>query len=85
MKFSFSLIVGVNFSRLTCIFQYLKRSRHLFLKLFRRKANFSEADYLSEYRRTGNLTKLGERHIDMVFALFFRYLRDEDDAKNAVM
>ncbi len=57
----------------------------MFLKLFRRKADFPEADYLSEYRRTGNLTELGERHIDMVFALFFRHLRDEDDTKNAVM
>lgn len=60
----------------------------MFLKLFRRKADFSDTDYLSEYRRTGNLTELGElyeRHMDMVFAVCFRYLRDEDDAKDAVM
>jgi len=60
----------------------------LFLKLFRRKTALTDADYLSEYRRTGNLTDLGElyeRHMDMVFAICFRYLRDEDDAKDAVM
>lgn len=60
----------------------------MFLKLFRRKADFSDADYLSEYRRTGNLAELGElyeRHMDMVFAVCFKYLRDEDDAKDAVM
>lgn len=60
----------------------------MFLKLFRRKADFSDADYLSEYRRTGNLAELGElyeRYMDMVFAVCFKYLRDEDDAKDAVM
>lgn len=60
----------------------------MFLKLFRRKADFSDADYLSEYRRTGNLAELGElyeRHMDRVFAVCFKYLRDEDDAKDAVM
>lgn len=60
----------------------------MFLKLFRRKADFSDTDYLSEYRRTGNLAELGElyeRHMDMVFAVCFKYLRDEDDAKDAVM
>lgn len=68
--------------------KYIKSSKDLFLKLFRRKADFSDTDYLSEYRRTGNLTELGElyeRHMDMVFAVCFRYLRDEDDAKDAVM
>ena len=60
----------------------------MFLKLFRRKADFSDADYLSEYRRTGNLAELGElyeRYMDMVFVVCFKYLRDEDDAKDAVM
>ncbi|MDF7821313.1 sigma-70 family RNA polymerase sigma factor [Runella sp. MFBS21] len=60
----------------------------MFLKLFRRKETQTDADFVSEYRRTGDLADLGElyqRHIDMVFAVSFKYLRDEDDAKDAVM
>jgi RNA polymerase sigma factor (sigma-70 family) len=60
----------------------------LFLKIFRRKTALTDAEYLSDYRRTGDLTGLGElyeRHMDMVFAVCFRYLRQEDEAKDAVM
>lgn len=60
----------------------------LFLKIFRRKTALTDVEYLSDYRRTGDLTGLGElyeRHMDMVFAVCFRYFRDEDEAKDAVM
>ncbi|AEI47547.1 RNA polymerase sigma factor [Runella slithyformis] len=60
----------------------------MFLKVFRRKATLTDAEYLSDYRRTGDLTGLGElyeRHMDMVFAVCFQYLREEDEAKDAVM
>ena len=60
----------------------------MFLKLFRRKTTLTDTEYLSEYRRTGDLTGLGEvyeRHMDMVFAVCYKYLRDEEEAKDAVM
>lgn len=60
----------------------------MFLKLFRRKITLTDPEYISEYRRTGDLTSLGElyeRHMDMVFAVCFKYLRDEEEAKDAVM
>ena len=60
----------------------------MFLKLFRRKTPLTDTEYLSEYRRTGDLTGLGElyeRHMDMVFAVCYKYLRDEEEAKDAVM
>ncbi len=60
----------------------------MFLKIFRRKTTLTDTEYLSEYRRTGELTGLGElyeRHMDMVFAVCFKYLHDEDEAKDAVM
>ncbi|MEI7582721.1 sigma-70 family RNA polymerase sigma factor [Runella sp.] len=60
----------------------------MFLKLFRRKTTLTDTEYLSEYRRTGDLTSLGElyeRHMDMVFAVCFKYLRDDEEAKDAVM
>lgn len=60
----------------------------MFLKLFRRKTTLTDTEYLSEYRRTGDLAGLGElyeRHMDMVFAVCFKYLRDDEEAKDAVM
>jgi RNA polymerase sigma factor (sigma-70 family) len=60
----------------------------MFLKLFRRHTALTDAEYLSDYRRTGDLTLLGElyeRNMDMVFAVCYKYLRHEEDAKDAVM
>ncbi|WP_428667868.1 RNA polymerase sigma factor [Runella sp.] len=60
----------------------------MFLKIFRRKTALTDAEYLSEYRRTGDLAGLGElyeRHMDMVFAVCFKYMGEEDEAKDAVM
>lgn len=60
----------------------------MFLKILRSKVTLTDAEYLAAYRRTGDLEGLGalyERHIDMVFAVCFKYLRDEEDAKDGVM
>ena len=66
----------------------------MFLKLFRKPKSavdrpLSEpTDYLSAYRATGDLTILGElyeQHMELVYAVCFNYLRDEDEAKDAVM
>ncbi len=48
----------------------------------------SDAEYVAAYQATGDLEILGElyeRHIDMVYAVCFNYLRDEDESKDAVM
>ncbi|RYF48250.1 MAG: sigma-70 family RNA polymerase sigma factor, partial [Cytophagaceae bacterium] len=66
----------------------------MFLKLFRKpraSADHSRrepADYIAAYRATGDLAILGElyeQHMDLVYAVCFNYLRDEDEAKDAVM
>jgi RNA polymerase sigma-70 factor (ECF subfamily) len=64
------------------------RGGAMFLKLFRRNAAIADAQYLSDYRRTGDVALLGElyeRNMDMVFAVCYKYLRHEEDAKDAVM
>ena len=46
------------------------------------------ADYVAAYRATGDLAILGElyeQHMDLVYAVCYNYLRNEDDAKDAVM
>lgn len=66
----------------------------MFLKLFRKPRAHSDqsrrepADYIAAYRATGDLAILGElyeQHMDLVYAVCFNYLRDEDEAKDAVM
>ena len=66
----------------------------MFLKLFRKpRANATAsrkepADYIAAYRATGDVAVLGElyeQHMDLVYAVCFNYLRDEDEAKDAVM
>ncbi len=60
----------------------------VFLKLFRRKTDLTDADYLAAYKRTGDLVVLGElyeRYMDMVYGLCYKYLRQEAEAKDAVM
>lgn len=66
----------------------------MFLKLFRKPRASSTAsrkepaDYIAAYRATGDLAVLGElyeQHMDLVYAVCFNYLRDEDEAKDAVM
>lgn len=48
----------------------------------------SESEKLSEYRRSGDLRLLGEfyaPYMEMVFAVCYRYLRNEEESKDAVM
>ncbi|MBO9614726.1 MAG: sigma-70 family RNA polymerase sigma factor [Dyadobacter sp.] len=61
-----------------------------FLKFFQGKVKepVPEADRLAEYRRHGDVALLGalyEPYMDMVFGVCFKYLRDEEECKDAVM
>lgn len=60
----------------------------MFLKRFRRPKPITDLEYVATYRATGDLAVLGElyeRHMELVYAVCYNYLRDEDDAKDAVM
>lgn len=66
----------------------------MFLKLFRKPKPTSDrsrsdtADYVAAYRATGDLAILGElyeQHMELIYAVCYNYLRDEDEAKDAVM
>ena len=59
-----------------------------FFKRFRKPRPVTDADFVTAYRDTGDLELLGElyeRHIDMVYAVCFKYLRNDEDSKDAVM
>ena len=61
-----------------------------FLKLFKGDSDddWTEADRLLAYRRKGELRQLGkiyQPHMEMVFAVCYKYLKDEDESKDAVM
>ncbi len=48
----------------------------------------TDADFVAAYRQTGDLETLGElyeRHMDLVYAVCFKYLRDEEESRDAVM
>lgn len=60
----------------------------MFFKRFSKPKPTTDAEYLAAYQATGNLELLGElyeRYMEMVFAVCFKYLRDEDESKDAVM
>lgn len=61
----------------------------LFLKRLRRSdAPPDEAALLRQYRQTGDLAVLGqvyEPYLELVFAVCYQHLRDEDEAKDATM
>ena len=60
----------------------------MFLKRFRRPKPTTDLEYVAAYRATGDLSVLGElyeRHMELVYAVCYNYLRDEDEAKDAVM
>lgn len=61
----------------------------LFLKFSRRPdAPTDEAALLRQYRQTGDLAVLGrvyEPYLELVFAVCYQHLRDEDEAKDATM
>lgn len=47
-----------------------------------------EAELLADYRRNGNLETLGrlyERYMPLIFGLCLKYLKDEEQSKDAVM
>ncbi|WP_064197580.1 MULTISPECIES: RNA polymerase sigma factor [Emticicia] len=60
----------------------------MFFKRFSKPKPTTDAEYLAAYQATGNLELLGElyeRYMEMVFAVCFKYLQDEDESKDAVM
>lgn len=60
----------------------------MFFKQFRKPKPTIDAEYLALYRATNDLEVLGElyeRYMEMVFAICYKYLRDEDESKDAVM
>jgi RNA polymerase sigma factor (sigma-70 family) len=60
----------------------------MFFKKFRKPKPTTDAEYLAAYRATEDLEILGElyeRYMEMVFAICYKYLRDEDESKDAVM
>ncbi len=60
----------------------------MFFKRFSKPKPTTDAEYLAAYQATGNIELLGElyeRYMEMVFAVCFKYLRDEDESKDAVM
>lgn len=61
----------------------------MFLKLFRRTdAPTDETALLRQYRQAGDLAVLGrlyEPYLELVFAVCYQHLRDEDEAKDATM
>jgi RNA polymerase sigma factor (sigma-70 family) len=60
----------------------------MFFKRFRRARPTTDAEFVAAYKTTGDLDLLGElyeRHIDLVYAVCYKYLRDEADSKDAVM
>lgn len=65
----------------------------MFLKRFRKPKLTTDryvdaTAYVAAYRATGDLAVLGElyeQHMELVYAVCYNYLRDEDEAKDAVM
>jgi len=61
-----------------------------FLKYFSRSVTpgTTEAALLADYRRTGDLRLLGELYqpyMEYVYAISYKYLKDEEESKDAVM
>ncbi|GAB3758415.1 RNA polymerase sigma factor [Spirosoma pomorum] len=65
----------------------------MFLKRLRSSRSASSrpktpADYIAAYRASGDLVVLGElyeQYMELVYAVCYNYLRDEEEAKDAVM
>ena len=61
-----------------------------FLKIFKddQDIGLTEADHILTYRKTGDLRVLGklyQPYMEMVFSVCYKYLKDEDECKDAVM
>lgn len=60
----------------------------MFFKRFRKPRPVTDAEFVAAYKATGDLEQLGElyeRHMELVYAVCFKYLRDEAESKDAVM
>lgn len=61
----------------------------MFLKLFSKsKPEPDDLELVRQYRQTGDVDLVGqlfERHTEMVYLVCYKYLRDEDAAKDAAM
>ncbi|RRA99185.1 RNA polymerase sigma factor [Larkinella rosea] len=60
----------------------------MFFKRFRKPKPVTDAEYIADYKATGDLELLGalyERYMDLVYAVCYKYLRDEEESKDAVM
>ena len=60
----------------------------MFLKRFRKPKPTTDQEYVAAYRATGDLAILGElyeRHMELIYAVCYNYLRNEEEAKDAVM
>jgi RNA polymerase sigma factor (sigma-70 family) len=60
----------------------------MLLKIFRKAKPETDAEYLASYKATGNLETLGElyeNHMEMVFAVCYKYLKNQEESKDAVM
>ncbi len=60
----------------------------MFFKRFRKLRLTTDAEFVAAYKASGDLELLGElyeRYMDMVYAVCFKYLRDEEESKDAVM
>jgi len=64
------------------------RTRMLFFRRSPKKAPAEDAELLRRYRESGDLKILGElyeRYMHLVFGVCLKYLRDDDDSKDATM
>lgn len=60
----------------------------IFFKKSSKSKPQTDAEYLAKYRALGNLEDLGflyEKYMEMVFAVCYKYLGNEEESKDAVM
>ncbi|WP_205500032.1 RNA polymerase sigma factor [Rufibacter psychrotolerans] len=60
----------------------------MFLKLFSRPTPPPDLDLIQQYRATGDVALVGElfeRYTEMVYLVCLKYLKDEDESKDATM
>ncbi len=60
----------------------------MFLKIFKKPRSRTDAESIALYRQSGDLGVLGElyeRYMELVFGVCYNYLRNEEEAKDAVM
>lgn len=59
------------------------------MQFFKRKSKpQTDAEYIAAYQASGDLNVLGElyeRNMEMVFSICYKYLRDEEESKDATM